>query len=285
MRRRRKARSRAWRPAICGWRCEDPARLGRLLDDVTRQLPYELVLTIDDGEELLTLVQSATERQRRQQALDMLVALAESPARCKVVLVLRTEYFGQLAGLLPARSGRALWQEFFVGELSTAGMMDAVLGPTSREPILYTDEVPYEKYRFAYEEGLAQQLVNEAATEAPNEQVGAAALVQVVCAMLYEQRVLRQRQNLVRTGDLRQIGGVRGALHRYVQEQLNKLPLPGGTRQAARADAADGDAARRRPYHAQPRGRPRAEKRVERRHADRASGEHGRRGERAVRDR
>src|SRR5439155_221351 len=72
---------------------EDPARLGRLLDDVTRQLPYELVITIDQAEELLTLVESATERERRRQALDMLLALAESPARCKVLLLLRTEYF------------------------------------------------------------------------------------------------------------------------------------------------------------------------------------------------
>jgi WD40 repeat protein len=212
---------------------EDSGRLGKLLDDITRRLPFELVVTIDDGDDLLTQARSSTEQERRAQALEMLMALAESPARCKVVLLLRTEYFGQLAGMLPVRAGRTLWKEYFLDELSTTGMADAVLGPTSRDEILYALEVPFAKYGFSYEEGLAQQLVNDVATEARARQCGALALLQVVCAMLYD-RALLKRQDIIRASDLREIGGIRGALARYVARRIDLLTLPSAAREQLR---------------------------------------------------
>ncbi len=264
---------------------EDPARLGRLLDDLTRRLPFELVVTIDEGEDLLTLARSVIERERRRQALDMLLTLAESPARCKLVLLLRTEYFGQLAGLLPVRVGRSLWKEFYLEELSMTGMTDAVLGPTSRDEILYTDGIPYTKYGFSYEEGFAPHLVSEVAAEARARQFGVLSLLQVVCAMLYDQRVVQRRQDIIRAADLREIGGVRGALARYVGRRIDKLSLPSRARAGLRR-------LMQRLYTRHTDGRitrdlvpARAEGDVARRRADRAGGEHGGGPGRAVRDR
>jgi WD40 repeat protein len=214
---------------------EDPDRLGRLLDDVTRRLPYELVIAIDQGEELLTLVRSPTERERRQQALAMLASLAASAARCKVVLVVRTEYAGQLAGLLPAGPGRDRFADFFLEELGAAAMADAVLAPTSRDEIPYADGVPHERYHFSYEEGLAQQIVSEVIAESRAEQVGALALLQTVCATLYDRRVLQKKQDMIRAADLKDVGGVRGALARYVGQKVKDLPLPSGARDGLRA--------------------------------------------------
>jgi WD40 repeat protein len=214
---------------------EDATRLGRLLDDVTRQLPYELVLTIDQGEELLTLAGLDIERERRQQALNMLVALGASPARCKVLLIVRTEYYGQLARLLPAGGAGARWKEFFLDELSPADMVAAVVGPTSRDEILYSDEVPYNKYQFAYDVGLPEQIVDEVISEAAAQQHGALPLLQVVCAMLYDSRVVAKKQSVLRASDLKEIGGIRGALGRRVGQEINGLPLPRGARNGLRA--------------------------------------------------
>ncbi len=212
---------------------EEPARLGRLLDEVTRRLPYELLVVIDQGEELVTLVESETERERRRQALEMLSALAASPARCKVLLALRTEYYGQVAGLFPA-AGRAGWRDYFLDELGPAAMVDAVLGPTSRDEVLYSDEVPHTKYGFAYEDGLGPQIVDEVIAEARAESCGPLALLQVVCALLYDRRVVQKRQTTLRSADLRDIGGVRGALGRFVAERINRLDLPRGAREGLR---------------------------------------------------
>lgn len=213
---------------------EDPTRLRRLLDDITRQLPYELVLTIDQGEELLTLTHSPIERERRQQAVEMLVGLADSPARCKVVLILRTEYYGQLAGLLPTGAGRARWTDFFLDELDEAAMGDAVLGPTSTDEVLYSDEVPHNKYGFAYEEGLAQRIVDEVSVEARDQQHGVLSLLQVVCTMLYDSQVVKRKQTVIRAIDLKAIGGIRGALGRYVAQAIFNLPLQSGARDGLR---------------------------------------------------
>jgi WD40 repeat protein len=213
---------------------DDPTRLGRLLDELTRRLPFELVLTIDQGEELLTLAESATERERRRLALEMLLAVGESAARCKVLLVLRTEYFGQLADVLPVRAGRALWQEYFLEELGASALSDAVLGPTSRDVLPYSDEAPYDKYRFSYEEGFAAQLVDDCVAEARAQQQGALLVLQAVCAMLYDMRVLRKRQNLVRPADLKDVGGIRGALARYVGDKIDRLQVTGAARTGLR---------------------------------------------------
>jgi WD40 repeat protein len=213
---------------------DNPGRLGRLLDEVTRRLPYELVMTIDQGEELITLAESGMERERRERALDMLLALAESGARCKVLLILRMEYFGQLAGLLPARSGRAMYTEFFLEELGAPAMMDAVLGPTSRDEILYSDQDPYARYAFSYEEGLAQNLVEQVVREAHERQCGTLAVLQVVCSMLYDARVVQRHQNLIRTADLKEIGGVRGILGRYVRTRIDRLRLASNAREGLR---------------------------------------------------
>src|SRR5260370_36310123 len=100
-------------------------------------------MRIGEGEGLLTVGQHPLGRERRRQAIDMLVGLADSPARCKGLLLLRTEYFGQLAGLLPTGAGRARCKDFFLDELDEAAMADAALGPTSRDEVRYSGEGPY----------------------------------------------------------------------------------------------------------------------------------------------
>src|SRR5207253_9051167 len=75
---------------------DDLDALGRFVDEITRRLPHELLIVIEQGEDLLTRG-AGSEPQRRQTALAMLANLASSSARCKVILTLRTEFFGQLS--------------------------------------------------------------------------------------------------------------------------------------------------------------------------------------------
>lgn len=109
---------------------ENPRLLGEVLDALTRELPFELVIAIDQGEELITEVHNPTEAARRAEALAMLMHLADAPARCKVVLAMRSEYLARLTSLLPAGPGRMAWREFYLDELSREHLIEALEGPT-----------------------------------------------------------------------------------------------------------------------------------------------------------
>jgi WD40 repeat protein len=205
--------------------CAEPALLGRVLEEVTRGLPFELVLAIDQGEELLTEVEKPSEVERRQAALDMLLRLAETPVRCKFLVMLRSAYLARLSGLLLG-SGRAAWREFYLEEMSTQRMADALLWPTTNDLIPYTDEVPHRKYGFAFDRGLAEDIVAAACEEEGRQQYGALAWVQAAGALLYERRVLERRVAVLRQADLKGVGGTASAPAQLLDGRLRRLALP-----------------------------------------------------------
>src|SRR5262249_10959708 len=157
--------------------------LARVLDAVTRSLPFELVIAVDQGEELLTLVRTTQQQARRRKALDMLMQLSHSGARCKIIYTIRSQSLGQFVSLLPDGRAPAEWQSFALRPLTESELADALLWPTSREEIPYCSEVPFQKYGFAYEDGLASQLVAEAIEASETELQGPLPLLQAIGAL------------------------------------------------------------------------------------------------------
>jgi hypothetical protein len=74
---------------------DDPALLGRLLAELGERLPYTPILLIDQAEEVLTLAREKGDEAVRAAALEMLRQAAERAGRFKVVVALRTEYYGR----------------------------------------------------------------------------------------------------------------------------------------------------------------------------------------------
>ncbi|HZZ82807.1 MAG TPA: WD40 repeat domain-containing protein [Gemmataceae bacterium] len=202
----------------------DTKLLGAALDAITRALPFELVIPIDQGEELLTQVNSPMQQTRRQKALDMLMQLAGTAARCKIVFTLRSQYLGQLLSLLPDDRMPAGWHGFYLRPLTESEMVDALLWPTNRDEVPYGDDVPYLRYRFVFEEGSAQQIVADAIEAADSAGHGPLPIVQAAGALLYQKQVVDKRQQIVRVGDLKDSGGVRNALSKYFDLAVLKLP-------------------------------------------------------------
>lgn len=213
---------------------EDRHLLGRLLDAITRSLPFELLIAIDQGEELITLVQSTQQKERRARALAMLVDLAETSARVKVVLTIRSQTVGELVNLLPASQVPASWRPYFLTPLSEGDMVTALLLPTSRDEVPYTSEVPHEKYGFSFEEGAAQQIVAEANEIAAAEQQSPLAILQAVGALLYARQVVGKKQPTVGMNDVKQLGGVKEALGRCLDLSIERLGLNRPSQQALR---------------------------------------------------
>jgi WD40 repeat protein len=198
---------------------EDSSLLARLLDALMQRLPFELVIAIDQGEELITEVREPVEVARRQQALEMLRQLSESPASCKLILTLRTEYLARLLGTEKPRA----WREFYLEEPSAEQLVEALVAPTSQEPGPYSDEVPHQRYGFIFDAGLAQDIAVKALEAGRRHQTSPSAWAHAVAALLYE-RHQRQRRGVLRAADLKLVGS-KNALTRALEARLLTLGL------------------------------------------------------------
>jgi len=208
--------------------------LGRILDAVTRVLPFELVIAIDEGEELLTQASSEQQQSRRQKAIDMLTQLSRVAPRCKLIFIIRTHHLGQFVGLFPDGRTPEGWSTFFLRPLTGQEMVDALVWPTNREPIPYCSETPFQKYRFAFEEAMAPILVADAVDAGRSDQQSPLAILHAVGALLYESQVLIKKQSVLRVGDINDLGGVRDAVANYLDFTLDRLNLTMSAQQALR---------------------------------------------------
>lgn len=214
---------------------DDEEKLGMVLAAITASLPFELIIAVDQGEELLTLARTAQQEARRDRALAMLTALARSAPRCKMVFTIRSQSLGELIGLLPDGAQPANWRSYSLRPLSEAEMVDALLWPTNRDEVPGSDEIPWQQYHFSFEDGLAQQIVSEAIEASGPEQQSALSLVQATAALLYERQVVDKKQDAVRAADLKEFGGVQAAPGKYLDLSLDRLNLSKHTRETLRS--------------------------------------------------
>ena len=259
--------------------------LATVLDQITRSLPFELVIAVDQGEELLTLVETPQQQARRTKAIDMLVRLSSLAPRCKIVITLRSQALGEFIDLLPDGRLPAEWRTFPLPALSEAAMLDALLWPTNPGVVAHAEEAPAQKYGFTFEQGLAQAIVSEACEQGPDTQQSPLAMMQAAGALLYREVVVGRRQTVVRASDLKSLGGTRGAgqvSRRHARQASDRQNI---TDRAAGLDRQALHQSRRR--HRQPRsgacGRPQ-ELLAERRRTSRGDGQSGRRIRGTLRD-
>ncbi|MCI0684480.1 MAG: hypothetical protein L0Y71_20400 [Gemmataceae bacterium] len=209
--------------------CDDPAVLGRLLDDIAARLPFELVIVIEQGEDLVTQATGASASQRRQASFRALAGLAATPARCKAILSLRTEFFGQLGEALALGKDRGAWRDFLLAPLSAKALTDAILLPTAVEPPPYAKVAPHQHYRLSFESGVVSTIVAHAVGLAPECQCSAAAIAQAACAYLATS-ARERNEPLIKMDHLRPLrvdrrGRIELTLDRYVEQQLRDLPV------------------------------------------------------------
>jgi WD40 repeat protein len=226
----------------------DPTLLARLLTALSESFPFELVVLIEQGEEVITQARQPVDQRRRRQALDMLSRAAAAPSHCKLIYSLRTDFFGRLLddflpsplplspttrdaamSLAPAAGERGRGERhgnvaaFLLADLEESHVLDAVLFPTVAEPIPYADEIPQNKYRFSYAEGIAQTIVRNA-REAGNGSESLLPRVQAICSQLYD--MLGDRADrIINESDLKALGkgDVPFRLGSYMEKKLGFL--------------------------------------------------------------
>jgi WD40 repeat protein len=197
-----------------------PELLGQVLHAITAELPFELVVLIEHGDEIFSLARPESEPRLAAEALAMLRTALSGQARVKFIISLRSEYLGRFIDQLQQvpENGRMV-RTFLVRDLSADDLLEVILQPTALECLPGTDEVPLEKYRFQIEQGLAERIAKEAMQKGPANQQSPLALVHAVCGRLFK-LAGRQQDRVVREAQLKNIGGVDKGLSLFVADLL-----------------------------------------------------------------
>ena len=201
----------------------DPSLPGRFLAAVSEPLPFGLVVIIDQVEEIFTLAQTEADALARLTALEMLHRAVEMVGDFKIILAIRTDYYGRLTdalrkGLHDFRGVR----DYLLTDLAPAELIEAIRRPTLADPIRYSTEIPLKKYGFTWEKGVAEQIAHDALAASRTTHDSALLLVQVICSQLHAEAVGRGKKSIT-TADLEQLGGVRGGTLKHAETLLDRL--------------------------------------------------------------
>jgi hypothetical protein len=126
----------------------DPTALGRMLTALAGSLPYTLVVVIDQAEEVFTLSHGPGGERRRSQALRILSRAGDDDGDYKVIVSLRTEYYGRLIDAVRrGRHGPHGVREYLLTDLDADSLVAAIERPASDRPVPYALEIPRDVYR------------------------------------------------------------------------------------------------------------------------------------------
>jgi hypothetical protein len=205
-----------------------PEELLNVLALFARRIPETLVLIFDQTEEVLTLRPGQSGAQSRAKFFRFIDIFAEAELDIKIVLALRTEYFGRILDPLEYNIFETQNVNYYLlKELSEDDLIRAIVRPTSDDH--FGDHgSPRHEYKFRFARGLPQLIAKDLKRAVPAG--GILPVMQLVCGRLYD--VVRNRNDEalvdITLSDYRGLGGVEGQLDGHVSDVLKKVCLVGG---------------------------------------------------------
>ena len=196
--------------------------LADMISRMAGSLPYALVLVLDQAEEVFTLAKTAEEVSGRDHGLRMLQRLVDVQADVKLIVSLRTEYYGRLLDHLRAgRRDLTGVRDDLLRDFSRSALIEAITRPTSATPLASGQPAPREKYGFHYGEGIPGKIADGVLALRSENQDSVLPLVQVICTQLYERKKTQPGSDEVITReDLDAIKGVEGGLKAFAEDAL-----------------------------------------------------------------
>ncbi|MBT2406324.1 MULTISPECIES: trypsin-like peptidase domain-containing protein [unclassified Streptomyces] len=185
---------------------------------VTRRLAAEpqyerVVLIIDQFEELLAQTVIGPQQERRAAATDQITTAVKSHAELSVILIMRDDFYPQLAAL-----ARML-------EAAMPGLLN-VPSTLSQQDLHDIITLPAQAMGARFQDGLPQQIVNDVLATTPEGATARQAPVTMLPLLeLTLSQLWQRRQDGYLTHDAyRRIGGVTGSLTTWCDTALNQLP-------------------------------------------------------------
>lgn len=200
--------------------CSDVEHLNETLRRLSTIVPQTLTLIIDQGEEVLTLNQTADGEEARLSFFKFLTLFTRSDYDIKIVIAIRTEYYGRFCSRVRTAFADMLrLREYFLDELTVDQLRAAILRPTSADVECGS---PRNVYKFTYEPGLPEKIIQDLSTAVVTG--GLLPVLQLVCSTLYERTRARDpgaTQWEISMSDYIALGGPEG----QVEEHLDSILL------------------------------------------------------------
>ncbi|MFM9812159.1 trypsin-like peptidase domain-containing protein, partial [Streptomyces scabiei] len=184
---------------------------------VTRRLAAEptykrIVLVIDQFEEFFT--QTAHGRQRNRTAVaDQIAEAVDSPIELSVILVMRDDFYPQLAAVAPR-----LLEEAMPGLLNVPGTL-------TRQDLHDIVVLPAHDVGLHFPPGLAEQIITDVLATTPEAEAAGEAPVTVLplLELMLSQLWLRRQDGYLTHEAYRRVGAVSGSLTTWCDSALNEL--------------------------------------------------------------
>lgn len=186
----------------------------QVLESLSRLVPETLVLIIDQGEEVLTVDLTDEGEHCRRRFFDFLGEFVRASFDLRLLVALRTEYFGRFVSHARRQFRGEGINEYLLDTLSREQVEEAILHPTSNIPIGNLG-VPIDHYHFSIDDAVVRTILDELVD--PGMKLSA---VQIVCTALYDTVRDRGEPRTVTLQDLKTVGGVEGAIERFIDQQL-----------------------------------------------------------------
>jgi hypothetical protein len=222
---------------------QQPRLLVESLHVIASYIPDTLVLVIDQGEEVLTLEADEHTEAARRSYFEFLALFGTAQFDLKLVIALRTEYFGLFVdGFRRLKSRGVRFNDYLLPNLEREDLLRAILRPTSTKE---QDGCPGDHYRFSYADGLADRIVSDLQTVAKRGGLvgGALPLLQIVCETLYRKTAQRgegSKRWVITFQDYAELGEIETQAGDYVDDILLAFYTASGVERETAATYAYG---------------------------------------------
>jgi hypothetical protein len=188
------------------------------LSKISEKLPNTLVIVLDQAEEVLTLTQPAdVDRIHFFQCLKLLSA---SYLDVKLVITLRTEYFGMFFDLMGIdASVKTDVNQFHLKELDKSSVAEAILRPTSKENRSASTSA-FDEYQFEYDQSLVDLILYDLFRT--TQSGGILPAMQTVCRDLYNEIKKQEKPWVIDRRLYVGGGGVTGRVDHHITVSLQE---------------------------------------------------------------
>ncbi|MCP4214634.1 MAG: hypothetical protein GY765_08250 [bacterium] len=180
-------------------------------------LPNTLMVVLDQAEEVITLSPRMKDTEKSRRFFQFLQDFDASGIDMKLVISLRTEYYGRFYNLMHIDfSARSDARQYYLDDFSLESLEEAIERPTSKEPVPGFGVPPY---GFEYEPGLVKKIASQL-MEA-KQQGGVLPVMQIVCSGLYgKMRRARKQPQIITHDDYKNLGGITGRIQEHIKYVL-----------------------------------------------------------------
>ncbi len=200
---------------------DDPDILVKSLSMMARSIPGTLVLIIDQMEELFTLRPGPVGKKLREQFMLFMDAFIDRKTDMKIILAIRTEYFGRLFdNLRKSLLTTDGVTHYFLSEFSVSQIVESIKRPTLTKPVDGYG-APFDTYKFKYSDKLPLLIAKELVDSVPAG--GVLPVMQIVCNRLYKLVREKRGSNKITLKEYRELGGLSGQLAEHVTEAIETI--------------------------------------------------------------